>query len=228
VDQEQLEAIAGLERKLKLASINSRVERASKLSFCKNKSSASLSKELLQRSTDWSEIRPEWGLAGNASFVIARRSRTRTKNLQGRSFLHEYNPHEDEDGKILESILTAPMVVTNWINMQYYASALDTHHFGAGNKTIQNVTACLGVIEGNGGDLRTGLSEQSVKYDGRLMHEPIRLQVLIEAPKERIEQIINQQEIVKNLVSNDWLSIVSIDSNSNDMSLYQSNGWLKL
>ena len=43
-------------------------------------------------------------------------------NLAGRGFLHDYRWRQDEGFNVLELIMTAPMVVTHWINMQYYAS----------------------------------------------------------------------------------------------------------
>ena len=62
------------------------------------------------------ENRPEWGLAGNAAFLIAPRHRSRGLVLQGRSFLHDYDASQDADGSLLELLMTAPMLVTHWIN----------------------------------------------------------------------------------------------------------------
>jgi uncharacterized protein YbcC (UPF0753/DUF2309 family) len=72
------------------------------------------------RSTDWAQVRPEWGLAGNAAFIAAPRERTKSLNLGGRAFLHNYNWKGDTDGSILELIMTAPMVVASWISLQYF------------------------------------------------------------------------------------------------------------
>ncbi|WP_252371837.1 putative inorganic carbon transporter subunit DabA, partial [Pseudoalteromonas sp. S558] len=75
-----------------------------------------------QRARDWSQVRPEWGLANNAAFIVAPRAWTRSINLQGRCFLHDYDWESDGDFSILELIMTAPMIFTHWINSQYNAS----------------------------------------------------------------------------------------------------------
>ncbi len=36
--------------------------------------------------------------------------------------------------------MTAPMIVTNWINMQCYASVVGNKRYGSGNKSLHNVT----------------------------------------------------------------------------------------
>jgi uncharacterized protein YbcC (UPF0753/DUF2309 family) len=164
--------------------------------------------DIFRRSRDWSEVRPEWGLAGNAAFIIAPRSRTAGLDLGGRTFLHSYEHSKDPDLKVLELILTAPMVVTSWINLQYYASAVDNRSFGSGNKAIHNVTGQLGVLLGNGGDLMTGLPWQSVSDGVRLQHEPLRLTVLVEAPRAAVETILERHAGVRELVTNGWVTLV--------------------
>lgn len=170
--------------------------------------------DMVRRSRDWSEVRPEWGLAGNAAFVVAPRSRTAGLPLGGRTFMHSYDHRLDPQGTVLELIMTAPMIVANWINLQYYASSVDNLAFGSGNKVMHNVVGQLGVLLGNGGDLMTGLPWQSV-HDGRqFQHEPLRLLVVIEAPRESVRRIISQHPLVRNLAENGWLTLVVLDGQS--------------
>ncbi len=164
------------------------------------------------RGRDWSQVRPEWGLAGNAAFIAAPRWRTREMNLAGRAFLHDYDAALDRDFGVLTLIMTAPLVVANWINMQYYGSIVDNQRQGCGNKVLHNVVGgTIGVLEGNGGDLRIGLAEQSLRdSEGGLQHEPLRLSAFIEAPKEVMDRIIADNLVLDHLVNNRWLTIVQI------------------
>lgn len=174
------------------------------------------------RARDWSEVRPEWGLAGNAAMIVGPRELTRNSNLDATTFLHSYDYKADSDGTILETIMTAPMVVANWINMQYYASTVDNLNFGSGNKTLHNVVGQFGILSGNGGDLRTGLPWQSIHNGQRYQHAPLRLLVLIAAPTDRIEHIIRKHALVENLATNGWLQIVS--SHDGVLLRYDSTG----
>ncbi len=169
--------------------------------------------DLIQaRSRDWSQVFPEWGLAGNAAFIAAPRARTTGVDLSGRAFLHDYEWRKDDGFGVLELIMTAPMVVANWINMQYYASVVDNRNFGSGNKVLHNIVAgSIGVLEGNGGDLRVGLPLQSLHNGERWIHEPLRLNVFLEAPQSEIDRIIAKHELVRQLVENHWLFIFQID-----------------
>lgn len=167
--------------------------------------------DLLRRSCDWSEVRPEWGLAGNAAFIAAPRDLTRTISLDGRSFLHSYDHRKDPGFKVLEQIMTAPLVVANWINMQYYASTVDPDHFGSGNKTLHNIVGQFGVFSGNGGDLLTGLPWQSVHDGHQYRHQPLRLLAVIAAPREAIEAIIDKHQVVADLVHHGWVQLVAIE-----------------
>lgn len=185
-----------------------RRERAPKLGLDPRLGRAELLGQLRQRANDGAQTRPEWGLAGNAAFIIAPRARTRSVVLEGRSFLHDYDASQDADGSVLELLMTAPMLVTHWINWQYHASTCDPVHYGSGNKVLHNVVGGhIGVFEGNGGDLRIGLSQQSLHDGTRWMHEPLRLTVVIDAPRAMIEAVIQRHTVVAQLLDNDWLHL---------------------
>ena len=156
-------------------------------------------------------MRPEAGLAGCSAFIAAPRDRTRCAALDGRVFLHDYDWRRDNEFKILELILTAPVVVASWIGLQYFGSAVAPSMFGSGNKLLHNVVGGIGVIEGNGGNLRAGLPWQSVHDGLDLMHDPRRLTVAIEAPKEQIAMILSRHPSVQSLFDNGWLHLVVMD-----------------
>jgi len=178
------------------------------------------------RSNDWSVVRPEWGLANNAAFIIAPRTATRHCSFEGRSFLHDYTWQNDTGFKILEAIMTAPMIVTHWINSQYNASVTDNLKYGSGNKLLHNVVGGhIGVFEGNGGDLRIGLALQSIHNGEQWMHQPLRLSVYIAAPKEAIQTIVESHQMVKNLVDNGWLYLHCLPQDKQGLERYVNGGW---
>ncbi|EQD34924.1 hypothetical protein B1B_17017, partial [mine drainage metagenome] len=149
--------------------------------------------------------------------------------LSGRAFLHHYRWQDDTDFKTLELIMTAPMVVANWINMQYYGSMVDNRLFGSGNKVLHNVVGgSIGVLEGNGGDLRTGLSMQSLHNGIKWIHEPIRLHVIIEAPKDPIDVIIEKHPTVRDLIENEWLYFFSMDDDGGIHQRRPDGQWLEI
>jgi hypothetical protein len=182
--------------------------------------------DVRRRSRDWSQVRPEWALANNAAFIAAPRGRSVDTDLGGRAFLHEYQWQTDSGFQILELIMTAPMVVANWINMQYYGSVVDNQRFGSGNKVLHNlVGGAIGVLEGNGGDLRVGLPLQSLHDGKRWVHEPLRLSVFIEAPESAIEGVIARHETVRHLVDNGWLHLFRIGEDGGVFRRIPAAGW---
>ncbi|MDO9527429.1 MAG: DUF2309 domain-containing protein [Gemmobacter sp.] len=166
---------------------------------------------LARRALDWAEVRPEWGLAGCATFIAAPRAMTAGVDLQGRAFLHSYDWQADQGFSTLELILTAPVVVASWISLQYYGSAVAPLAFGAGNKLIHNVVGGIGVVQGNGGMLRPGLPEQAVHDGAWLMHDPLRLSVMIEAPRAAITDILARHAGVRALFDNGWLHLFALE-----------------
>jgi uncharacterized protein YbcC (UPF0753/DUF2309 family) len=202
--------LARLRQWLEQAGDLARMERAAMLGIG-NLPDHRVAADVRQRSRDWSQVRPEWALANNAAFIAAPRPRTAGMDLDGRAFLHEYVWQKDAGFKILELIMTAPMVVANWINMQYYGSVVDNPRFGSGNKVLHNIVGgAIGVLEGNGGDLRVGLSLQSLHDGKRWVHEPLRLSVFIEAPEAAMDDIVARHDLVRQLVENGWLHLFRI------------------
>ncbi len=179
-----------------------------------------------RRGQDWSEVRPEWGLAGNASFFAVPRARTAHMCLEGRAFLHEYDWCQDTGFEVLKLIMTAPMVVANWINLQYYGSTVDHDHLGAGNKLLHNVLGGrIGVLEGNGGDLRQGLAIQSLHDGQRWVHEPLRLSVFIGAPAEAIDDVIAGNAMVQDLIAHEWLYLFRATDDGEVLRRLPEGGW---
>ncbi len=166
---------------------------------------------VIRRSRDWAEVRPEWGLAGCKAFIAAPRLRTAGKPLGGRAFLHDYDWQQDKGFGVLELIMTAPVVVASWISLQYYGSTAAPALFGGGNKLLHNVTGGIGVVEGNGGVMRAGLPWQSIHDGADYAHEPLRLSVCIEAPREAMTDILRRHDGVRALFDNRWLHLFALD-----------------
>ena len=163
------------------------------------------------RSTDWSQVRPEWGLSGNTAFIIARREVTKGLDLGGRVFLHSYDYREDPTNRLLEVLLTAPQVVAQWINMEHYFSTTDNEVYGSGSKVYHNVVGRLGIMSGPWSDLRLGLARQTVMNGEVPYHEPMRLLTIIEAPRERIDKLISRHEVLQHYYHNEWVHLVALD-----------------
>ena len=185
---------------------------------------ASADEAIPARSRDWSEVRPEWGLAGNAAFIAAPRRFTRGLDFAGRSFLHSYEHAADEGYGVLELIMSAPMVVASWINLQYYGSTVNNAVFGSGNKVLHNVVGQLGVLEGNAGDLRVGLPWQSVSDGRRLVHEPLRLNVVIRAPEAAMDAVMEKNASVRDLVANGWVALHALSDDGRTVRRWRSLG----
>lgn len=234
LDLDQAKYITNQERELKLKSYNRPLNKLTNKSVLRDASSIgfpkspNVNKDISRRSIDWSETRPEWGLAQNAAFIVGPRSLTKNICLDGRCFLHSYRYEQDSDSTLLETILTAPMVVAEWINTQYLFSTLDNVNFGSGSKITHNVVGKIGVMQGNGSDLMHGLPLQSVmKNDYETYHEPQRLLTIVYAPRESVYKVINKHSILKTLFFNQWVQLIVIDPNNQIFyKLNKSGDWI--
>lgn len=216
-----------LVRDLEKAGARTNAERCARLPECSIALRASKAKrEVRRRSSDWSEVRPEWGLSGNAAFIIGRRALTRRLSLDGRVFLHSYDHGDDPDGRLLEVVMTGPQVVGQWINMEHYFSTVDQEVYGSGSKIYHNVVGRLGIMSGPQSDLRTGLAWQTVMNGPFPYHEAMRLLTVIEAPRRRIDAILRNQRHLQRLYDNEWLSLVALEPEENSLYRYvPKQGW---
>ena len=170
----------------------------------------------------------DWALVTAALFIIGRRSLTQSLGLDGRAFLHSYDYRVDRNRRLLENILTGPLVVGQWINMEHYFSTVDNEHYGSGSKVYHNVAGRFGVMTGNLSDLRTGLPAQTVLSEGLPYHEPMRLMTVIEAPLKRVQAAIDRVAVVRRLLNNGWLRVMVLDPQSGDTHIHDRGQWQQM
>jgi uncharacterized protein YbcC (UPF0753/DUF2309 family) len=179
-------------------------------------------KHVLGRRYDFSQARPELGHATNACAFFGRRQLSRGAYFDRRAFLISYDPTQDPDGQVLERHLLINGAVGAGISLEYYFSTVDNEGYGSGSKVTHNVTGYLGVLEGAGSDLRTGLPRQMIE-----IHEAMRLLVVIEHSLEVITAIYQRQPVLQELVGGGWVTVAAKDPDSPAIHLFDpARGWL--
>ena len=76
-----------------------------------------------------------------------------------------------------------------------------------------------------GGDLLLGLPWQSVADGTRLIHEPMRLLVLVEAPRERIDAVLDRHPEVRRLIDGEWLTLLARSAPAEPWQRALGGGW---
>ncbi len=177
--------------------------------------------DIMKKSMDWSEPRPEWGLAGNMGVYAGPRQSIKHLPLNNRFFMHSYDHTVDnDDAAILTRIFDGPLIVGEWINLEHYFSTVDNSIYGAGSKVYHNVVGKVGVYNGNYSDLKIGLPTQSVLLEGKAYHEPVRLLSFVEAPLEKVGKAV-ENSIAKEFILNEWIRPVIIDREAKKVYSYQ-------
>ncbi len=185
-------------------------------------------KDIEKNAYDWSQVRPEWGLSGNFAFIIGERYLTEKANFGGKVFLHSYNYKIDKRGFLLETILSGPLIVGEWINMEHYFSSTDNEVYGSGSKVYHNVVCRLGVMSGNLSDIRTGLPAQTVLKGKLPFHNPVRLIVLISAPFDFALSVINRIYKIRELIKNRWINVIIFDPERRMFYRYRDGEWIEI
>jgi len=211
-----------LQSGLNNASQHSAHERCRKLASApKNPTLSNAAKHIAGRGVDFSQARPELGHATIACGFVGRRYLSQGTFLDRRSFLISYDPNVDPKGVFLERILLSAGPVGAGINLEYYFSAVNNEQYGCGSKIVHNLSGLFGVMEGGSGDLRTGLPLQMIE-----VHEPMRLQLMVEANTEILTAIYQRQESIQQLVGNGWLLLSAKDPDSEAIHTFDpEKGW---
>jgi uncharacterized protein YbcC (UPF0753/DUF2309 family) len=155
--------------------------------------------------------------------LIGRRELTRGVCLDRRAYLQSYDPDQDPDGAILEEIMAAFIPVVRGISLDYYFSYVDsgiTGIFGAGTKTIHNVVGLIGVMQGAGSDLKPGLPSQGVAP----LHEPMRVQIMIESSPAKVASIVERHKVLENLFKHQWAHLIAWDPETREFTGYRPDG----
>ncbi|MBN2816608.1 MAG: DUF2309 family protein [Campylobacterales bacterium] len=182
--------------------------------------------DIFIKSMDWSETRPEWGLAKNMGVFAGPRSSTKHIELNNRLFLHSYDWNLDnENADILTRIFNGPLVVGEWINLEHYFSTVDNHVYGAGSKVYHNIVSKVGVFNGNYSDLKIGLPSQSVYLEGEAYHEPVRLLTYMEAPLRLVLKAV-ENSVAKPFILNEWIRPVVIDPEAKKVYSYENGDFV--
>ncbi len=211
------EAFAKLQLQLKHAQYLSAHERCRRLASApRNPKLPEALAHISERSTDFSQARPELGHCTNASAVVGRRSVTQGAFFDRRVFLISYDPTQDPDGKIVEGILLNVGPVGAGINLEYYFSTVNNDRLGCGTKVPHNIVGLFGVMEGTSSDLRTGLPSQMIE-----IHEAMRLQLVVEAKTNTLEQIYARQPSLRELIAGGWILLSAIDPDTGEIFIFE-------
>lgn len=182
--------------------------------------------DIMIKSMDWSEPRPEWGLAKNMGVFAGPRDYTKHLELNNRFFMHSYDYKIDNDeAEILTRIFDGPLIVGEWINLEHYFSTVDNHVYGAGSKVYHNIVSKVGVFSGNYSDLKIGLPTQSVILEGKAYHEPVRLLSFVEAPLALAGKAV-ENSIAKEFILNEWIRPVIVDREAKKVYSYENGEFI--
>jgi len=216
----QMAQLHQIQEDIEIASKQARDERIGELPYTNTQ------EDIFIKSMDWSEPRPEWGLAKNIGVFAGPRSSIKHMKLDNRYFMHSYDPDvDDEEATYLTKIFDGPLIVGEWINLEHYFSAVENHHYGAGSKVYHNVTGKIGVMYGNYSDLKIGLPTQSVHLEGKVYHEPVRLITVMEAPLEKVGKAV-ERSIAKEFILNEWIRPVIIDKAAKKVYSYEHGDFI--
>lgn len=200
---------------LKTAAQYNAQERLEKLKPEKKFNPQSAFNEVINRSMDLAQPRPEYGHAGVYFAVFGPRSWTQSLNLNRQSFLISYDSQKDHDASLLKELLIGALPVCANIGLDYFFSRSDTEGLGSGTKLPLNITGLYGVMTGTFSDLRIGLAQQMTD-----IHIPLRMNIYIDSTPEILTALFNSHPRLKKLVFNQWVHIFYVNQSTLEVSRF--------
>jgi uncharacterized protein YbcC (UPF0753/DUF2309 family) len=221
VPPERLDEVLALAERLQRAARVNAVERCLRLRPHLPQPSPEAAYEHVQdRGHDLAQPRPEYGHNRVAACIVGRRSCTQRSFLDRRAFLVSYDPTIDPDGRVLRDAVLGTVPVAVNIAMDYYFSRVDNDGYGASSKLPLNVVSLLGVITGSKSDLRIGLARQQVE-----LHEPMRVLVMMEAPAQRVLDLVFGHGRLKRMVEGEWMRLGRIDPDTGEHEIFSGGAF---
>ena len=78
-------------------------------------------------------------------------------------------------------------------------------------------------------DLRLGLAWQTVMSGEVPYHEPMRMLTLLEAPRDRIEKLIERNTVLQRFYHHEWVHLVALEPEEGALYRYlPSGGWSRV
>ena len=144
------------------------------------------------------QVRPEWGLARHAAFIVGPRRDGRagwisrpapscTPTTGGRT----------RTGRPWRRSSPPPDSWSSGSTPQYYFSAVDPDVLGAGDKTLHNVVGDVGVLQGHGGDLRSGCPGSRSRPATSSTTSRCARCYVVEAPRDRVDMLIARNGLLR-------------------------------
>ena len=115
--------------------------------------------------------------------------------------------------------MTAVGPVAAGIGLEYYYSRVDNTRYGSGTKVPHNISGLVGVMDGAGSALRTGMPFQMI-----WVHEPMRLTFVIDGFPATVSRIVQKHRPLQNLFDNRWLHLIVLDIRTGQFVRYEPQG----
>ncbi len=74
-----------------------------------------------------------------------------------------------------------------------------------------------------------GLARQTVMNGDVPYHEPMRLLTVVEAPRGRIDKLVERHEVLRHFYHNEWVHLVALDPDDQEWYRYRPTGeWVRI